>query len=421
MKTAAGCSVFAIAGLLAIAASTSAQTVMAHGGHTVIPPSSQFSAADTGVRAHTNMRIFVADGLNSPSELPPVLGYGFETPASLACVYGLVTPVPGCNPNVTTTDPAGGSKAIAVIDAYDDPTAASDLATYSAQFGLPPANLKVVYADGRKPAEDSTGGWELEESLDIELAHAMAPGATIYLVEAKSDYNQDLYPAVRVGASLVSCGKPFCAHPGHGRGEVSMSWGESEYSAETSADWLFEYPGVVFVTAAGDSSGTFYPCASGNVVCVGGTATARSIFTGNFLYEVAWMDAGGGFSYYEPRPWYQNSIKNTVGPTRGMPDVSFDAAAQTSTWMYDSNDYEGEPGGWFVVYGTSVGTAATAGIINAAGHFHDSSAEELEVIYSSGGFTDLKKGYCGPYITFAATPGWDFCTGVGSPWGYEGK
>ncbi len=423
MKIAAGCSDFAIAGLLAIAASTSAQSVPFRGGHTVIPQSSQFSAADTGVRAHTNVRIFVPDGQSStPSELPPIAGYGFETPASLACVYGLVTPVPGCNPNVTTTNPAGGRGAIAVIDAYDDPNAASDLATYSAQFGLPPAHLKVVYAGGAKPAEDPTGGWELEESLDIEMAHAMAPGATIYLVEANSDYNSDLYPAVRVGASLVSCGKPFCAHPGYGRGEVSMSWGESEYSTETSTDWLFRYPGVVFVTAAGDSSGTFYPCASGNVVCVGGTATARSIFTGDFLYEVAWMDAGGGFSYYEPRPGYQNSIQNTVGSTRGMPDVSFDAAPQTSTWIYDSNDYEGEAGGWFTVYGTSVGTAATVGIINAAGHFHWSSAEELGVIYSSGrGFTDLQKGYCGPYITFGATAGWDFCTGVGSPWGYEGK
>jgi len=424
----AGCLIPAIAGMLAIAASTSAQSVPATasigGGHTIIPKSSQFTAADSGTRSHTNVRIFVPDGLSSyPSELPPVAGYGFETPASLACIYGLVPPVQGCNPNATTTNPAGGSRAIAIVDAYDDPTAASDLAIYSTQFGLPPANLKVVYASGSEPAQDPTGGWELEESLDIEMAHAMAPGATIYLVEANSDYDTDLYPAVVVVASLVSCGKPACAHGGRGRGEVSMSWAGGEYSAESSSDGFFQYPGVVFVSGAGDDPGTYYPCASPNVVCVGGTVAARSILTGNFLYEVAWMDAGGGFSYYENRPPYQDSIRNVVGATRGTPDVSFDAGGVNSgVWIYDSNDYEGGPGGWFIAYGTSVGTPAIAAIINGAGRFHESSAEELRVIYSSGrGFTDLERGYCGPYDSFAASPGWDFCTGVGSPWGYEGK
>jgi len=423
----ASCLIPAIAGMLAIAASTSAQNSPAAvgigGGHTIIPQSSQSTSADKGVRSHTNMRMFVPDELSAnPSELPPLLGYGFETPASFACLYGLVPAVPGCNPNVTTTNPSGGSGAIAIIDAYDDPTAASDLATYSAQFGLPPANFKVVYASGTEPAQDPTGGWELEESLDIEMAHAMAPGATIYLVEANSNFNTDLYPAVQVGASLVSCGKPACSRWGFGRGEVSMSWAGGEYSTETSADGFFQYPGVVFVTGAGDDPGTYYPCASPNVVCVGGTVTARSIFTGNFIYEVAWMDAGGGFSYYEPRPQYQNSIRNIVGSTRGTPDVSFDAGTNSGTWIYDSNGSDGGPGGWYIVYGTSVGTPSVAGIINAAGHFFGSSAEELQVIYSSGrGFTDLTRGYCGFYDTFAATPGWDFCTGVGSPWGYEGK
>jgi len=426
MEIAKTCFNSAIAGILAIAVSASAQIAPGaafNGGHTIIPKSSQFTASDKGVRAHTNVRIFVPDGLSTnPMELPPISGYGFETPASLACVYGLVAPVPGCNPNVTTTNPAGGSSAIAIIDAFDDPTAASDLAAFSAQFGLPSASFKVVYAGGSEPAEDPTGGWELEESLDIEMAHAMAPGATIYLVEANSDLDTDLYSAVVVGASLVSCGRIECTRGGHGRGEVSMSWGGSEYSGETASDALFQYPGVVFVAAGGDDPGTYYPCASPNVVCVGGTVIARSIETGNFLYEVAWMDAGGGFSYYESRPPYQNSIRNVVGSTRGMPDVSFEAGLNSGVWIYDSDQDEGAPGGWIIVYGTSVGTPSTAALINVAGHFYQSSAEELQTIYSSfRGFTDLERGYCGPYDTFAATPGWDFCTGVGSPLGYEGK
>ncbi len=395
-------------------------------GHVVIPQSSKFTAADAGVRMHTNVGVFVPDGLRSfPSELPPVLGYGFETPASLACIYRLVPPTSGCNPNVTTINPSGGSGAIAIVDAFDDPTASTDLAVYCAQFGLAPANLTVVYAAGSEPPVDPTGGWELEESLDIEMAHAMAPGAKLYLVEANSDLNSDLYPAVLVAANLVSCGQSSCPSGGKGRGEVSMSWAGSEYGNETLADGLFQQPGVVYTTGAGDSPGTFYPCTSPYVVCVGGTATARSISTGNFLYEVAWMDGGGGFSYYEPRPVYQNFIARTVGSTRGVPDVAFDASPSTSTWVYDSNDYEGGPGGWFLVFGTSIGAQAIAGIINAAGNFASSSAAELETLYLNGlslsAFTDIKRGYCGPYETFAATFGWDFCTGLGSSFGYKGK
>lgn len=395
-------------------------------GHVVIPRSSTYTAADAGVRAHTNLRIFVLDGNRpKPDEAPPLAGFAYETPASLACIYGLVDPVPGCNPNSTTTNPSGGSGAIAIVDAYDDPNAASDLAAFSTQFGLPAASFSVVYASGSVPPMDPTGGWELEESLDIEIAHAMAPGAQIYLVEANSDFNSDLYPAVQLGANLVVCGKITCPKRAEGRGEVSMGWGGPEFSDESLADPYFRRHGVVFLAAAGDAPGVDYPCTSPNVVCVGGTSTARSIFTGNFMYEVAWMDAAGGFSSYEPRPFFQDRIREIVGPTRGVPDISFDGNPNTGLWILDSNGYEGQPGGWFIAGGTSVGAPALAGILNAAGHFHESSERELDKIYSRGfheeEFTDIHKGYCGPYLTFAATRGWDFCTGVGSPYGYEGK
>jgi subtilase family serine protease len=114
-----------------------------------------------------------------------------------------------------------------------------------------------------------------------------------------------------------------------------------------------------------------------------------------------------------------------VGPSRGVPDISFDANPTTGLWILDSNDYEGQPGGWFIVGGTSVGAPALAGILNVAGHFYQSSKDELETIYfhyhNQWEFTDIHKGYCGPYVTFATTYSWDFCTGVGSPFGYEGK
>lgn len=395
-------------------------------GHVAIPHSSTYQTTDAGVRAHTNVRIFVPDAPRpTPDEAPPFAGYAYETPASFACIYRLAPAVPGCNPNSTTTNPSGGSGAIAIVDAYDDPNAASDLAAFSAQFGLPPADFAVVYAGGSVPPADPTGGWELEESLDIEIAHAMAPDAPIYLVEANSNYDTDVYPAVLVAANLVACGQTTCGRGSHGRGEVSMGWGGSEFSDETLADAYFQKDGVVYVAAAGDAPGVEYPCTSPNVVCVGGTSTARSIFTGNFLYEVAWMDAGGGFSSYEPRPDYQNGIRRTVGPFRGVPDIAFDGNPTTGAWILDSNAYEGEPGGWFIVGGTSLGAPAIAGILNTAGHFYESSAKELETIYSQQSnpseFTDIQKGYCGPYVTFAATRNWDFCTGVGTPLGYGGK
>jgi subtilase family serine protease len=405
-------------------------------GHVVIPQSNNHTAADAGVRAHTNFRIFVPDAANvTPDEKPPYADYLFETPASLACIYGLVTAWAGCNPNdESATSPIGGSNTIAVVDAYDDPDAASDLGVFSAQFDLPiPTryNFTVVYASGSKPPEDPTGGWEAEESLDVQQAHAMAPSAKIYLVEANSDSNTDLYHAVDVATNLVICGKTNCPFGGgQGKGEVSMGWGSNEWSQELFYDHHFNHEGVVYFAAAGDAPGVEYPCTSPNVVCVGGTSTARSLSTGDLLYQVAWMDASGGSSAYEGIPYYQNPISSIVRSFRGVPDVSFDGNPTTGVWIYDSFPQEYAPGeyypiGWGVYGGTSVGSPSVAGIVNAAGHFYSSSFTELETIYSNradtSDFTDVTLGYCGPYVGFIATTGWDFCTGVGTPWGYSGK
>jgi hypothetical protein len=97
---------------------------------------------------------------------PPFPGTFFETPASLACIYGLVAVTPGCDPNTVTTVSNRGSKVIAIVDAFDNPSALADLTLYSAQFGLPAptaANFQVVYATGVQPANDT--GWALEEAL----------------------------------------------------------------------------------------------------------------------------------------------------------------------------------------------------------------------------------------------------------------
>jgi kumamolisin len=395
-------------------------------GTVVIPQSSQAKPSDAGIRAHTNFEVFVPQGL-TPDEAPPFPGYAFETPASLACLYHLVTPVAGCNPNSVTADATGGSKSIAIVDAYHDPWAGPDLAYFSDQFGLPffRQQLTVVYASGTQPSTDDTGDWELEESLDIEYAHAMAPNAHIYLVEAASDSLGDLLSAVSVASNEVLCGQANCRNGGSGAGEVSMSWGTPEFAAETGLDSYFRARGVVYFAASGDSPGTVWPSTSPNVVAAGGTTTARNPSTGDFLYEITWPDAGGGLSPYEGRPTYQNAISYIIGSQRGVPDVSFDSNPDTGLWVWDSNNFEQTGAGWFIVGGTSVATQTLAGIVNSSGHFSASSAAELTTIYANrsnaADFRDIKTGPCGPYFGYVAFPGWDLCTGVGSDIGLSGK
>jgi len=253
-----------------------------------------------GLRAHTNIRYLTWQGVPATPEAsgPPYPGYFYESPASIACIYGLQPQVPGCNPNVVSANPAGGGRAIAIVDAYDDPDAHADLSIFSAQFGVEPIgspSFTVVYApfggtspgsctgSATKPAVDPTGGWELEESLDIEMAHSMAPAAKLYLVEAQSNAWADLLCAVTVAGKLVAKA---------GGGEVSMSWGAGEpayfsaqYPKQTSMDPVFTQRGVVYFASAGDSPGTLFPSTSPNVVSAGGTTLSTDATTGDFLVE----------------------------------------------------------------------------------------------------------------------------------------
>jgi len=316
-------------------------------GKVISPQSNIEHPQDIGIRAHTNVELMIPSGsgpttsLNfmavTPASTTPAPGFVAETPASLGCVYFLVsTRVSGCNPMTATINPSGGSKVIAIVDAFDDPNAASDLATFSAQFGLPAANFSKVFASGVKPPQDPSGGWELEESLDIEWAHAMAPTAKIILVEAASDSLSNLLAAETVAANLVAAG---------GGGEVSNSWGGGEFSGETTFDSTFLKSGVVFFAATGDSPGTEWPGVSPNVVAAGGTTISRNPATLAFITERPWAETGGGRSVFESIPTYQTSLTNIVGTSRGVPDVSFDADPNTGAWVFDSTPVGGSSNG----------------------------------------------------------------------------
>ena len=235
------------------------------------------------------------------------------TPAELQTAYGF--------DSITFNGVAGtgSGETIAIVDSYDDPNIQADLNTFDAAFGLPNTTVIRVNQTGGTnsyPASDSTGGWELEESLDVEWAHAMAPGATIMLVEASSDNNSDLFAAVSYASSHANV--------------VSMSWGASEFSGEAGNDsTYFDHAGVAFVASSGDSGAPpIYPAASPNVLAVGGTTL--TLGAGNvWSSETGWSGSGGGLSAYESQPSYQNGVVTQSSSARANPDVAYDADPNT--------------------------------------------------------------------------------------------
>jgi subtilase family serine protease len=407
----------------AIALLAQAPSPAAGGRVAVSPRSGVLDVGDIGQRAHTNLQVLVssADFGEAPQLYgPPFPGTFYQTPASIACIYRLQPAVPGCDPNVAFLNPQGGRRAIAIVDAYDDPNAYADLQFFSGQFGLAainPTSFVVVFAPhgGSTPGSCVVGaptppsakgtGWDIEESLDIEWAHAMAPTAMLYLVEAQSNSFSDLNCAVSVASNLVSVA---------GGGEVSMSWGSAEFPLEVSMDAVFTTPNVVYFASSGDRPGVSYPSSSTNVISVGGTSLSFDT-SGHFEKENTWQSTGGGASRFEPRPSYQDGIADIVGPHRGTPDIASDANPYTGVWVFDSVTL-GRPT-WYIVGGTSVSSPMWAAIVNTAGRFAASSQDELTSLYADPqkDFTDITRGDCGPYMGDSAVKGWDFCSGLGSP------
>jgi len=433
-------------------------------GKLVIPQSSvpQKPPAGHTFAAHTNVELVIPAGVK-PDELPPFPGYGYETPASIGCVYGFVSNAGGCNPYKENYVITGGAKTIAIVDAFDDPSAPGDLAWFSLQFGLPLklTQFNIVWANTAASScyyygvpVDYSGGWEIEESLDVEWSHAMAPLANVYLVEACSNLDVDLQQAVLVANNLVNCGQTGIASDGTlsttvcgttaNAGEISMSWGGGEFPDETIAtsgdttcasvdDSCFTSPNIVYFASSGDSPGVIWPGTSPNVVSAGGLTNHRNASTLNYEAQTAWVDGGGGQSAYETIPSYQSAhsgVTAICGTTwRCVPDFSFDADPNTGVYVYDSFPIDGfVEGPWWIVGGTSVSAPSLAGVVNNAasrsGTWAASSNAELTTIYNNLGtadFYDIIYGFCGYYMGFFSVTGWDFCTGVGSPRGYTGK
>src|SRR5580704_7986723 len=368
-------------------------------GHRILYPASSVPQAG---RHHTNY--FFVDS-DKPQGGPPS---GVESPGSVACVYQLVTQTPGCPVATATALPTGGWGAIAIVDAGYYPTAATDLAMFSSYYGIPQADFTQVWPGKKQPEVEPD--WEVEEGLDIEWAHAMAPQAKLYLVVSKlcntgTCATDPFWNAVSLATKLVKEA---------GGGVVSMSWGDPEWSTETTQDKLFNKKDVVFFAASGDSGigVSIYPGSSPNVVSVGGTYFNRNPKTGAFESEV-YGGGGGDISPYEPIPSYQSGISKIVGTHRGYPDVASDFCCAV---IYVE-------GAWYSVGGTSWASPTFAGIVNAAGSLQKSTADELTMMYDElANPTEYKTDFFD--ITQGASQcafGWDLCAGIGSPRTYAGK
>ncbi len=306
------------------------------------------------------------------------------------------------------------SNTIAIVDAYDDPNIASDLSTYDSYFKLPvfPACSSTITTscfeklneNGKtSPLPQSNSSWDLEISLDVEVAHATCQNCRIFLVEANSSSFADLLKAVDTAASNSSV--------------VSGSWGASEFSGETAYDSTFDKTGVAFTFSAGDGGyGTSYPAASPYVTAVGGTTL---LLNGNsYLSESVWSGTGSGCSVYETKPAWQNS----PCAKRTMNDVSADANPATGAAIYDSVPYDGVSG-WFEVGGTSLSAPLIAAVYALQGVPSGVKANALP--YSQGTASNLNKvttgsnGSCGTYLCNAADAllGYSGPIGVGTPRG----
>ena len=309
MLTTVAVVLFAGVALCPASAQTRYQSV--YNGHTIIIPESSIPRPG---RPHTNY--FFVDS-DQPAPQPPG---GTESPGSVACVYKLVAGPAGCPVATSTTVPSGGIGAIAIVDAGYYPNAQSDLNAFDSYFGIPATTITQMWPGPIRPP--SYGDWEVEEALDIEWAHAMAPQAKLFLVvsalcQTQGCATDPTWAAVQLAGYLVAQ---------NGGGVVSMSFGDAEIPQELSFDQYFTYPGVVYFAAAGDSGlgESGYPAASPNVVSVGGTYFNRD-GNGNFTSEQYYSGGGGGdISPYEPRPSYQNGIASIVGNFRGYPDVASD-------------------------------------------------------------------------------------------------
>ncbi|MFE2249460.1 putative Ig domain-containing protein [Streptomyces lavendulae] len=306
---------------------------------------------------------------------------------------------------------AGAGATVAIIDAYDDPNAESDLATYRSQYGLPPCTtangcFRKVDQNGGTAYPTADSGWAGEISLDVDMVSAVCPSCHILLVEAAQPSMADLGAAVN---RAVTMGAKY----------VSNSYGGGEDSTDPGSDSsYFDHPGVAITVSSGDSGyGVEYPAASQYVTSVGGTSLTRAGGTTRGWSESVWgtgsggNGAGSGCSAYTVKPSWQHDggcAKRTVS------DVSAVADPATGLAVYDSY----QANGWNVYGGTSASAPIVAAVYALAGTPAAGSYPSSYPYAHTASLNDVTSGAngsCGSSYLCTAKAGYDGPTGLGTP------
>ena len=373
-----------------------------------------------------------------------------STPRSFESAYG-IDQISFTGPGGTTVAGNGAGQTIAIVEEGVDPTLGADLTTFDQFYGIPaPPSFKVVDQNGVTTQNTDIVG---EASLDVEWAHAVAPGASIIVYNAAYEPND----ATASFENLLEAMQQASQLPGVS--VVTLSYGEPESAIaasgldEQSFDADFTTPDVTFLAAAGDSGiygdggrmvAANYPSASPNIVSVGGTSIvidSAGDYPGTGTSgEVAWGDGtnsgsangggggGGGLSTVEPEPsWQSASIPASIDSVgaRALPDVSMDSGSAqeydvfTSTLSGSSDSASAV--GWLGDAGTSAASPIWAGLIAiadqgrvlAGGTPLTGYTQTLPALYSlpPSDFHDIIYGNNGD----PAGPGYDLATGLGTP------
>ena len=318
-------------------------------------------------------------------------------------IHGLISPdtPAGYSPsdlqtayNLTKYSSSKGSgETVAVVDAYDDPDAASNLAIYRSAYRLSKCTASNGCFTKKAFTLQGNSGWGEEESVDLDMVSAICPKCKILLVEAA---NNDI-------GSLASAEKYATARADY----VTNSWSGNEGSRTYDDD--FNVSGVAITAATGDDgykTTAQWPAILPTVTAVGGTTLSSY----KPREETAWSGAGSGCSHVYAKPSFQRDL-NTGCSDRAEADTSADANPNTGVAVYDT---DGESG-WLVFGGTSVAAPIIASVFALAGNRANNNDTHLYGHKSR--LNDVKSGQngnCGKPLCEAG-PGWDGPTGLGTP------
>jgi hypothetical protein len=410
----------------AVAAADSPGTVPAAG----VSSSARFAAAPRDVHAGASVRQ-ACDTPTRPGQMAcnALVAKRAHTDAASGPPSGAFVPADLQSAYALTAASAANGKGqtVAIVDAFNDPHAAADLAVYRTQFGLPACTvasgcLKIVNQAGGSalPRNDPTGGgWALEISLDLDVVSAICPNCKILLVESNSDSIASLAKAERYAAAHAPV--------------VSDSWGsDTEFLGEGAYNSAFNHPGVAIVAAARDSGyGPQFPASAQNVTAVGGTSLHKASNTRGWT-ETAWSGTGSGCSSLQAAPGWLQATVPAACQNRTEVDVSAVADPFTPVAVFDTVPQDGTVPNWIAPGGTSVSTPIVAGLYALAATAAAPAKYPVPHTYPAsypfahpGAFFDVvagANGRCESSRTYLcqARAGYDGPTGLGTPDGIAG-